>query len=234
MDVGASEVTPPPAFAETLNDCDVYLLPAGWLDKGRLVEAVRVVHPGITVPNYRWAESGVLLWTDGAPHGVPGLPTDAQRWPTRRLRRSARGYLLVAMDDPRGLGDWQRVYSSRPAPSSGHRLLEVRIGRLLAIDVFTTAAQLQKLDSVRSDAGRLVSEGVEILLPATSYPDVQSVGRGITGAARGAPPLKAQANVLPPSPRDKAEDPRPFLSRLHIGLCDFSGSPRRRRLSLTL
>jgi hypothetical protein len=168
--LGATEVTPPPAFASTLRDSDVYMLPAGWLDKSRLVGAVSVT--GGAIPQFQPAEAPVLLWTDGAAHGVPGLPDDAKRWPDGRLRASATRYLLVAEYDRRGLGDWQRVYANRPDPKEGHRLLEVRIRHGLAIDVVTTAAQLEKLESVRSTAGQLLNDGVEILLPVQSFPNV--------------------------------------------------------------
>jgi hypothetical protein len=64
------------------------------------------------------------------------------------------------------------VYADPPDPTPGHRLLQVRIGRSLAIDVVATAIQLDQLPSVRSAARKLLDEGLEVLLPASSYPQV--------------------------------------------------------------
>jgi hypothetical protein len=172
VDVGASEVTPPHAVARALAERDTYILPAGWLGQSTLTAALRVNQAGVTEPAYEWDESAVLLRTDGAAHGVPGLPGDVRRWPEGRLRTSVTRYLLVSEDVPFGECGWQRVYSDAPDPAPGHRLLQVRIGRSLAIDMVATAAQLDRLRSVQSAARQLVDDGVEILLPASSYPQV--------------------------------------------------------------
>jgi hypothetical protein len=184
VDVAATEVVPPRPLRAALADRDVYLLPAGWLDRVRLVAAFRVAPGGWARPQLRFAHEPALLRCADAAHGVPGLPGEVERWPRGRLRTTVTGYLLVGPDERAGLGDARRLYQRRPDPVDGGWLLEVRVGRGRAIDVAATAGHLAGLTSVRTRLPHLVAAGVEYLVPVASYPTVavEHEYRGVGGA----------------------------------------------------
>jgi len=169
VDVAASEAEPPEAAAALLEDADVYLLPAGWLNRCRLVTAYRVDRRGQLAGERRYADAAVTIDSQGAAHGVPGLPDDVVRWPHGPMRSTATRFVTV----PRaGLGSWRPLHRRRPPVQPGHTLLEIRVGRAQAIDVTATHEALRPLPSVRTILPRLSAENVEHLLPATAYPSV--------------------------------------------------------------
>jgi hypothetical protein len=172
VDVSATEVVPPQALRAALADRDVYLLPAGWLDRARLVAAFRVAPGGWARPQLRFGGEPALLRCADASHGVPGLPVEVERWPRGRLRTTVTGYVLVGPGEVAGLGDGRRLYQRRPETVDGGWLLEVRVGRGRAIDVAATAERLAGLSSVRTRLPQIVTAGVEYLIPVASYPTV--------------------------------------------------------------
>ena len=58
----------------------------------------------------------------------------------------------------------------------GDALDAVRVGRGQAIDITATASAMAGLTTVRSTASTLAAEGVDLLLPASSYGTVTVVG----------------------------------------------------------
>jgi hypothetical protein len=186
VDVGASEVVPPPALADALRTRDVYVLPAGWLDRCRIVGGLQVARGGrLEVPK-GFPDLPVTLLSRGAAHGVPGLPNEVARWPSARLRTA---YLLVAENDPgSGLGAWQRLYLRRPPATDGLRLLMIGVERERAIDIAATAAALAALVPVRTILSNLLAAGAHHVLPVASYSytTVQSEYRADRGRWRQA------------------------------------------------
>ncbi|MEU4643332.1 hypothetical protein [Micromonospora sp. NPDC023814] len=173
VDVAASDAEPPPALAPALRDRDVYLLPAGWLDRCRIVAALKVGSHGDLTPHRRWTDAPVRLLSRGAAHGVPGLPDEVQRWPRGRLQTAAARFIMVRADSPEGLGQWQRLHRQRPPVLPDHRLIEVLVDRDRAIDVAGTARALAGLTRVRTILPRLMTDGNEYILPVASYPYVR-------------------------------------------------------------
>ncbi len=171
IDVAACEAAVPRSLVETLRDNDVYLLPAAWLARCRVVAAIRV-DGGTALSGQRFPEpQPLLVRCADADHGVPGLPAEVVRWPRGSLRATATRFATVPDDAPDEPGPWLRLHQQRPAPASGCRLLELRIGRGRAIDVAATAPELARLTHVRSTAAELVAAGLDVLLPAAFYPD---------------------------------------------------------------
>lgn len=173
VDVAASEVTPPPALAAALRERDVYVLPAGWLDRCRLVAGLRVVRGGRLLPQNRFVDLPVTLLSRGAAHGIPGLPNEVQRWPHGGLRTTISRYVMVKEDSPDGLGPWQRLHQQRPPAVTGHRLLEVRVGRERAINVANTARALAGLSRVQTTLSQLLADRADHVVPVASYPYTQ-------------------------------------------------------------
>ena len=173
VDVAASEVEPPPALAPALRGRDVYVLPAGWLDRCRIVAALSVGPHGSLEPDRQWPEAPVHLLCRGAAHGVPGLPNEVQRWPRGRLHTATTRFIMVRADSPKGLGRWQRLHRQRPPALPGHRLIEVLVDRGRAIDVVGTARTLAELPRVRTMLPQLTADSTEHILPIASYPYVR-------------------------------------------------------------
>jgi hypothetical protein len=169
VDVAASEADPPAALAPALNDNDVYLLPGGWLDRSRLVAALRVVQGGQILPQNRFVDAPVNLKSQGGAHGIPGLPNQVERWPRGRVRTAVTRYIMVRENDPDGLGAYQQLHPRRPPAVSGGRLLQVRVGNGRAIDVAATASALAGLTAVRTNVAQLLADGIDVLLPVVSY-----------------------------------------------------------------
>ena len=73
---------------------------------------------------------------------------------------------------------WVRGNVSRPSPRPrpGPGILAVRVGRGQAIDITATASAMAGLTAVRSTASTLEAEGVDLLLPASSYGAATVVG----------------------------------------------------------
>jgi hypothetical protein len=186
IDVPATEVVPPRYLREPLADRDVYLLPAGWLDRARLVAAFRVGPGGQVRPQIQLGDAPVILRCAGASHGAPGLPNEVERWPRGRLRSSVTAFIVVDPNDPAGLGQGQRLYQRRPDVVEGARLLQIRLERGRAIDVAATAEALAGFPAVRTSLSRLVADGVDFLIPPASYARVavDNEFRGVGGAWR--------------------------------------------------
>jgi hypothetical protein len=184
IDVGACEVAVPRSLAQPLSDTDVYLLPVAWLARCRAVAAVRVA--GAAQPSsYRFPEpQPLLVRCTGADHAVPGLPTEAVRWPRGSLRGAATRFATLPEDATDGPGPWLPLHRHRPAPGSGRRIVQLRVERGRAIDVAATAAELGRLSQLHSAAAELVAAGVDVLLPAVSYP-YTTVLRAFRGDGKG-------------------------------------------------
>ncbi|GAB3806191.1 hypothetical protein [Micromonospora zhanjiangensis] len=145
---------------------DAYLLPAGRLDRLRLLAGYQVSAAGALTAAGEFDAAPVRLDCDGSWHGVAGLPNDVPRWPGSR---AGRAYALVPA---RGSGPprrWLRLYRREPAVVAGRLLLEVQVPTGRAIDVGATAETLTRLPAVRSRAGTLWSAGVELIVPARHY-----------------------------------------------------------------
>ncbi|MER7277824.1 hypothetical protein ABT369_25625 [Dactylosporangium sp. NPDC000244] len=167
VDVTASEAVVPDRLRAALGHNDVYLLPAAWLSRASLLAAYRVTPGGVAPP--RWLTGRPLrIQSQGAEHGVAGLPNEVVRWPQSSLRTTVSCFVVVP-ESPEPLGTWLRLHQHRPAPAAGHRLLELRVGRRAAVDVPATATTLRRLSALRSRAERLTDDGVDLLLPAGSY-----------------------------------------------------------------
>ncbi|WP_213453686.1 hypothetical protein [Rhizomonospora bruguierae] len=163
VDVAATEVYPPRALAGALASRDVWLLPAAWLDRCRVVAVVRT-DPATGRPVEEPIDAPVRLTSKGAAHGVPGLPTEIWRWP--RLRRVTR-YLTI--DPARVDNDWHQLHAARPPAQSGLRLLQVRVERGAAVDVRRTEAALSGLPALRTRLPALRAAGVDHLLPRAAF-----------------------------------------------------------------
>ena len=171
IDVEASNVEPPPHLLAALRQPDVYVLPAGWLDRCRLV-GLRVVRDGRVEQRKRSPLTPVNLLSRGAAHGVSGLPNEVERWPRGRGVRFTARYVLVE-ENGGGLGPWVRLQKPRPPAVAGYRLLRVLVGREQAIDVAATSMALNGLTSIRSSMAELLAAGAELILPVASYPHVR-------------------------------------------------------------
>jgi hypothetical protein len=188
IDVGACETAVPRSLAEPLSDSDVYLLPVAWLGRCRAVAAIRV-DGGVQPSWHQFPEPRPLLvCCSGAEHGVPGLPTEAVRWPRRSLPAAVTRFAPLSEDAPDRLGPWLPLHRDRPAPATDRRIVQLRVDRGRAIDVAATAAQLARLSQLRSAAGELVAAGVDLLLPAVSYP-YTTVLRAFRGDGKGWQPV---------------------------------------------
>ncbi|NLU79477.1 hypothetical protein HCA58_14015 [Micromonospora sp. HNM0581] len=151
----------PPQLQHLSGAPGAYLLPAGWLDRVRLIgahpsdgsgEASRTSLP--VVP--------LMLRCGGARHGTDGLPDDVVRWP----RRTSAAYAVVAGPPE---GDFLPILARRPGVRSGHRLIRFRVEPGYAIDVTATAARLATLTSVRSRITDLRASGVGLMLPRRAF-----------------------------------------------------------------
>src|SRR5262249_9799331 len=136
----------------------------------RAVAVIRV-DGAAELSRYPLAEPRPLLARcAGADHGVPGLPAEAVRRPRGSLWATMTRVAAVPEGAPAGPGPRPRPRRHRPDPTSGCRMVQLRIGRGRALDVAATAAELARMTHLRSAAGDLVSAGVDVLLPAVSYP----------------------------------------------------------------
>ncbi|ASW53426.1 hypothetical protein CIK06_03335 [Plantactinospora sp. KBS50] len=163
---------------------DTYLVPAGRLDRLRLLAGYRLTGAGRLEPvgedreDPEDREDGadgadgadgdrpVRIDCDGAWHGVPGLPGDVRRWPSSRV---SWAFALVPARGSAPPRRWLRLYRRPPAPVDGHLLLELRVPAGRAIDVPATADVLDRLPSVRSRAGQLRAAGVALIAPSRNY-----------------------------------------------------------------
>ncbi|GIJ25007.1 hypothetical protein Vqi01_01690 [Micromonospora qiuiae] len=199
---------------------EAYLLPAARLDRIFAVDTFDVDRAGnLTAVSTCEGESLRIRCASPA-RSIAGLSNEVRRWPTFGTRRA---YALLSAERPRLPRTWLRLYRNQPPVQPGRLLLEVRIPRGRAIDVMATADLLAPLTRVQSQAERLRTAQVELIVRSRSYQRVrvhrayradggvwQRVGRLSTG------PLPA---VLPqlqtPAPQDPApqvpapQDPAP-------------------------
>ncbi|WP_432838034.1 hypothetical protein [Dactylosporangium sp. CA-092794] len=169
VDAMASDAVPPRALAAALREPDAYLLPAGWLDRCRVLAGYRAGPDGRLLDERTFDAAPVVIRSLGARHGVPGLPDDVKGWPHGRMRRRVTRYVAVRPGAPDGLGAWQPLHHRRPDPAPGLRVLAVRVERGRAIDVAATLGALHGLATVRTRLPQLIADGVRHLLPAASY-----------------------------------------------------------------
>jgi hypothetical protein len=194
VNLPASEVQPPSEAQHLFRETDVYLLPAGWLDRTTIVAGYRAT-PGGALEPVPCAAGRLMIRPAGARHGAEGLPNEVRRWPVRRWPSTARGYVLLPVAAEAALPDWLAVHRRKPPVDEAYCLVELRIGRGRAIDVAASAIELAPLTSVRSRLVELRSSGVEIILPRRSY-DRVPVGR-VFEAAGGRWRQRASSLGLP-------------------------------------
>ncbi|MGI5182444.1 hypothetical protein ACQEVZ_39855 [Dactylosporangium sp. CA-152071] len=162
VDVPASEVTAPPQVTGAAVRRGAYLLPAGWLDRARIVAAIRV-SGGELIDEQPLPPGPLRLRATG----VAGLPDEACPWPRPGWRPYRRAYALLGVDAPPPA--WLGLHLQPPQPRPGYRLATLRVRAGTAIDVAATAAHLASLPAVRSDAARLLDDGPTLLLPWRAY-----------------------------------------------------------------
>ena len=169
VDVAASEASPPPDLHLALAPTDGYLLPAGWLDRTRLVSGYAVTAGGELTEPTTLDGVPLLLCCADARHGVAGLPNNVTRWPQRRLRSATSVYGLIPDRQDQSVGDWVELHRRRPPVVAGRHLVQLRVENGRAIDVADTARQLAPLTSMRSRLVELRTAGVELIVPRRSY-----------------------------------------------------------------
>jgi hypothetical protein len=156
----------PASLQHLLGVHDAYLLPAGRLDRLRLLAGYRICDAGRLSADGEFDDAPVLLDCGDAGHGVAGLPNDVPRWPASR---SQWAYALAPIPSTPLPQGWLRLYRRAPAVVDGHLLMKVRVPESRAIDVPATAEALAKLPAVRSRAEELRSAGLELIVPSRSY-----------------------------------------------------------------
>ncbi|MGW0504407.1 hypothetical protein [Micromonospora sp. NPDC003241] len=195
----------PADLQHLLAQADAYLLPAGRLDRVRLLAAYSLDRASVSTLEQEFDEPApVWLRCSGARHGVVGLPNDADRWPRARIGRC---YALVPITARALPGGWLPLHREQPGVRDGHWLVELRVPPRRAIDVAATADRLGDLPLVRSRAPRLRAAGIALALPSRAYPRV-TVTRRFRPTAQGwmvlpgssaAVSLPAMLSAVPPS-----------------------------------
>lgn len=154
----------PASYQHLLGAGNEYLLPAGRLNACRLVAGYRLLDDGRLSPVGEF-DTAVRLDCAGARHGIPGLPNEVCRWPDSR---AATVFALVSVQAAGPPSRWLRLYHKRPPAAEGRLLLRIRVPAGRAIDMAATADALGALP-VRSRAGRILSSGAGLVLPARGY-----------------------------------------------------------------
>jgi hypothetical protein len=97
---------------------------------------------------------------EGAEHGVPGLPNEVVAWPAADQRADTPAYLVLPGAARDGFVALSRT---RPEPTPGHQVLEVKVRRRRVVDI---AASLPALAT--AGAGQVAGfDGVDLALPAS-------------------------------------------------------------------
>ncbi|WP_328346430.1 hypothetical protein [Micromonospora sp. NBC_00421] len=156
----------PARFKHVLGSPDTYLLPAGRLDRVRLVGGFRFDDFGRLLPTVD--ADGEPLRIRPAPTGrsVAGLPNDVRRWPGFGSRQAYALLPATSRGLPRG---WLPLYQQRPVAVPGRLLVEVRVPPGRTVDIDATHALLTGLPLVRTRVEQLHRAGVALVLGSRSY-----------------------------------------------------------------
>jgi hypothetical protein len=151
---------------------DTYLVPLAWLPDVEVSAVYELDGRGGHARMGSWTGAELTVRFAGADHGVPGLPNDVVRWPTRPGQ--SRAYLTLP-EDARAMvarlashPGWLPLHRRRPNPARGHRLVDVGVDRHRAIDVAATLAVLADAPVVGSSLYGFI--GSDLALPATEFP----------------------------------------------------------------
>jgi hypothetical protein len=142
-----------------------YLLPAARLNQVVMLGAFRL-DAGHLTPVDEFAGDQLRIRSLAATGSIAGLPQEIRRWPAFGHRRA---YALLPAGTSRLPRGWLRLYRRPPQPQSGRLLLELRVPRDRAIDVAATAEALAPLARVHTQAERLRTARVELILASRSY-----------------------------------------------------------------
>jgi hypothetical protein len=145
---------------------EAYLLPAARLNRVSTLETFYVDGPGLLRSTGECDGASLRIRCTASTQSIAGLPADVRRWPTAGTRRA---YALVPATRVRLPRGWLRLYRKPPPVQSGRLLLELRVPRERAIDVWATADALAPLTRVYTQAERLRTAGVELILGSRSY-----------------------------------------------------------------
>ncbi|BCB74992.1 hypothetical protein GCM10022251_75570 [Phytohabitans flavus] len=145
---------------------EAYLLPAGRLNQVSTMDRFQVEGPGELVPAGESDGVSLRIRCTSSAHSLAGLPNDVRRWPTSGTRRAYALVPATRVPLPRG---WLRLYRQPPPVQVGRLLLDLRVPRDRAIDVWSTADALAPLTRVRSQVERLRMARVELILGSRSY-----------------------------------------------------------------
>ncbi|WP_432974637.1 hypothetical protein [Dactylosporangium sp. CA-233914] len=165
VDLTATDQHVPPTLYLSFAGRDVFLLPAGRLDRVRMLAGYALEPSGEPIRLDVPATGAVRLRCVGARHGVDGLPGDVPRWPAKH---TAKAYALLpptGWADSGGLG----LYRRRPPARHGHRLVELRVEPHDAIDLRACARELASLALVRPTAAELRAARFDLILPARYF-----------------------------------------------------------------
>jgi hypothetical protein len=186
VDLLACGIEPPSELGLHLDAADAYVLPAGWLDRCHIIVDEGEDRVG---SNTR----PVSLRCFGASHGIDGLPEDVS-WYPRGWRRSAVAYAILT-DDATAAKSGVRLYRNMPAADAG-RLVELRVGPGLAIDIASTEAKIKAFPAVRTILGELRAASVDMQLPPDAFAKVEVTGVFIADGQRWKPTDRARNSTL--------------------------------------
>jgi hypothetical protein len=189
VDLAAADQHVPPTLYLSFAGRDVFLLPAGRLDRVRVLEGYALDQSGEPVPLDVPGTGAVRLRCAGAPHGVDNLPGDAPRWPDKGPATAYALFPPAVWADSGGLG----LYRRRPPVRRGHRLLELRIERGDAINVRACARELAPLRLVRPTAAELRAVRIDLVLPPRHF-DRATVTQVLAARRRRWRPVAARAS----------------------------------------
>ena len=145
---------------------EVYLLPAGRLDRTVPVDVFERDHTGQLLPAGRCDGEPLRIHCSSPARSIAGLPHDVCRWPRSGTRRA---YALLSAEHVRLPRNWLRLYRRQPPVRPNRLLLELQVPRDRAIDVLSTADVLAPLTHVRTRAEQLRAAQVELILGSRSY-----------------------------------------------------------------
>jgi hypothetical protein len=183
VDLLACGIEPPSELGLHFDAADAYVLPAGWLDRCRII----LDDDGSTT--YR----PVSLRCCGGSHGIDGLPEEVS-WGPRGWRKSPVVYAFLT-DYDTAAKSGLRLYRNKPATNAG-RLVELRVGPGLAIDIADSEAKIKGFPSVRTILPELRAGGVDMQLPPSAFAEVKVTGAFIADGHQWKPTGPARPSNL--------------------------------------
>jgi hypothetical protein len=183
VDLLACGIEPPSELGLHFDAADAYVLPAGWLDRCHII----LDDDGSTT--YR----PVSLRCCGGSHGIDGLPEEVS-WGPRGWRKSPVAYAFLT-DYDTAAKSGLRLYRNKPAANAG-RLVELRVGPGLAIDIADSEAKIKGFPAVRTILPELRAGGVDMQLPASAFAEVKVTGAFIADGHQWKPTGLARPSNL--------------------------------------